>query len=48
VDVNRQPETGEVAPPITATTATGDRFDLGEHLGDYVVIWFFPRANTPG
>ena len=48
VDVNRQPEIGEIAPPIKATTATGEPFDLAEHLGGYVVIWVFPRANTPG
>ena len=48
MNVSKQPEIGEPAPPIEATTATGDAFDLAEHLGGYVVIWFFPRANTPG
>ena len=48
MDVNRQPEIGEPAPPIKAITATGDPFDLADRLGAYVVIWFFPRANTPG
>jgi peroxiredoxin len=48
VDVNRQPEVGEPAPPIKATTATGEHFDLADHLGSYVVIWFFVRSNTPG
>jgi len=45
---NTQPEVGQAAPPIVATTATGERFDLAELLGGYVVIWFFPRAMTPG
>jgi hypothetical protein len=48
VTVKRQPEVGEPAPPIAATTATGDSFDLADALGGYAVIWFFPRANTPG
>ena len=46
--VSRQPEPGEAAPPIRATTATGTDFDLADALGRYAVIWFFPRANTPG
>jgi peroxiredoxin len=48
MDVNRQPEIGEPAPPIKATTATGETFNFAEHLGHYVVIWFFVRSNTPG
>jgi peroxiredoxin len=48
VDALRQPEVGEEAPAIHATTATGDTFDLADLLGSYVVIWFFPRAMTPG
>jgi peroxiredoxin len=39
---------GDPAPPIRATTATGDAFDLAQLLGSWVVIWFFPRAMTPG
>jgi peroxiredoxin Q/BCP len=42
------PEVGQLAPPITATTATGDAFELGDHRGEYVVAYFYPRANTPG
>ena len=41
-------EPGQSAPPIRATTATGDLFDLAEHSGEYVVAYFYPRANTPG
>jgi peroxiredoxin len=47
-DTPTQPHTGDPAPPIKATTATGQPFDLAEHLGSYVVVWFFPRAMTPG
>jgi peroxiredoxin len=48
VTVNPLPQVGEVAPPISATTATGEHFDLADHRGGYVAIWFFPRSNTPG
>ncbi len=43
-----QLEVGEAAPPIQATTASGQQFDLADLLGSYVVVWFFPRAMTPG
>ena len=48
MDETRQADVGEPAPPIRAITATDDTFDLADHLGSYVVIWFFPRAMTPG
>jgi peroxiredoxin Q/BCP len=39
---------GDPAPAINAT-ATGDgEFLLAEHLGTWVVVYFYPRANTPG
>jgi len=43
-----QPKVGETAPAITATTTTGEPFDLSAHRGEYVVVYFYPRANTPG
>jgi len=43
-----QLEVGDAAPPIRATTTTGEPFDLAAHLGEYVVVYFYPRANTPG
>jgi peroxiredoxin len=43
-----QPEVGQAAPPIKAATTTGGTFDLSEHLGEFVVVYFYPRANTPG
>jgi peroxiredoxin Q/BCP len=42
------PEVGQSAPAIVATTSTGEPFDLAEHLGKPVVVYFYPRANTPG
>lgn len=48
MDETVQPGTGDVAPPISATTTTGEPFDLAAHRGEYVVVYFFPRAFTPG
>jgi peroxiredoxin Q/BCP len=42
------PRAGSVAPPVDAPTATGERFSLAEHAGKWVVMFFYPRANTPG
>jgi peroxiredoxin len=46
--VRPQPEVGQTAPPIRATTATGELFDLAQHPGEFVVAYFYPRASTPG
>jgi peroxiredoxin Q/BCP len=42
------PERGTTAPDIDEPTATGERFRLGDHRGKWVVVYFYPRANTPG
>lgn len=42
------PSRGAVAPAIEAPTATGGHFSLAEHAGSWVVIFFYPMANTPG
>lgn len=44
----QMPSVGSPAPPIVAS-ATGDgEFDLAAQHGKWVVVYFFPRANTPG
>lgn len=48
MDEVRVPEVGDDAPAIRAQ-ATGDGvFDLAEQRGTWVVVYFYPRANTPG
>jgi peroxiredoxin len=42
------PKPGESAPDIDEPTATGSRFRLADHLGQWVVVYFYSRANTPG
>jgi len=42
------PRVGDAAPPLAATVTGGGEFDLAQARGKWVVVYFFPRANTPG
>lgn len=42
------PNVGESAPPIDVPTTQGGRFRLADQRGKWVVVYFYPRANTPG
>lgn len=42
------PRPGEPAPAIEATATGNGVFRLADHLGMWVVVYFYPRANTPG
>jgi peroxiredoxin Q/BCP len=43
------PQVGEQAPEIDAElTGGGGRFRLADQRGRWVVLYFYPRANTPG
>ncbi len=44
----RMPEVGEEAPAISRPTATDGQFDLRDHRGQWVAVYFYPKANTPG
>ena len=39
---------GDNAPPIDAVTSLGTRFVLAEQQGLCTVVYFFPKAFTPG
>ena len=39
---------GDIAPEIDATTSTGSRFRLSEQKGLCTIVFFFPKAFTPG
>jgi thioredoxin-dependent peroxiredoxin len=39
---------GSPAPPIPLQTDTGDVFDLSSARGKNVVLFFYPKADTPG
>jgi peroxiredoxin Q/BCP len=42
------PEVGDPAPAIDHDATGGGRFRLSEQRGRWVVVYFYPRANTPG
>jgi thioredoxin-dependent peroxiredoxin len=39
---------GDSAPPIHLQSDTTENFDLSSLRGKKVVLYFFPKANTPG
>ena len=39
---------GDQAPPIKLDTDTGEPFDLAAHKGERIILYFYPRADTPG
>lgn len=39
---------GDKAPAIKLETDKGEQFDLSKEKGKKVVVYFYPRADTPG
>jgi len=39
---------GEKAPDFTLPDAEGNLVSLKDFYGKKVVLWFFPKASTPG
>lgn len=39
---------GDKAPVFKVLTDTGEDFDLDEHQNEKIVLYFYPRADTPG
>jgi peroxiredoxin Q/BCP len=39
---------GDTAPPFTLVDQHGDKVKLGDYKGSPVVVYFYPKANTPG
>lgn len=42
------PQVGQPAPPIQARSDDGRTLDLSALRGQWVVLYFYPRAGTPG
>jgi peroxiredoxin Q/BCP len=42
------PKAGTTAPDFTARSHTGATVRLGDLRGKYVLLWFYPKADTPG
>jgi thioredoxin-dependent peroxiredoxin len=41
-------EVGQAAPSFSATTHDGRPVKLADYKGKTVVLWFYPKADTPG
>jgi thioredoxin-dependent peroxiredoxin len=39
---------GDSAPDFTATAHDGRTVRLSDYRGKNVVLWFYPKADTPG
>ena len=39
---------GDAAPEFKVLTDTGEEFDLAKHKDEKIVLYFYPRADTPG
>jgi thioredoxin-dependent peroxiredoxin len=39
---------GDLAPDFDVAAHDGTRVKLSELAGKYVVLWFYPAADTPG
>lgn len=42
------PQVGELAPDFDLPTSGGGRLRLSDLRGKRVILWFFPKADTPG
>lgn len=43
-----QPKVGEAAPAFTLTDQNGKTHALGDYAGNYLVLYFYPKDDTPG
>ena len=41
-------KTGDAAPDFTVKTHEGKSISLADLRGRKVLLWFYPRADTPG
>ena len=39
---------GSKAPGVKVQTDSGEQFDLAAHKGKNIVLYFYPKADTPG
>jgi thioredoxin-dependent peroxiredoxin len=41
-------EVGQKAPDFILPNYNGENISLKNYLGEKIVLWFFPKASTPG
>ena len=42
------PKAGDTAPSFRATTDEGKQTSLADYRGQWVVLFFYPKDDTPG
>ncbi|MBT3330339.1 MAG: redoxin domain-containing protein [Rhodospirillaceae bacterium] len=42
------PNVGDLAPAFSMRNQQGAATTLEQHKGHYVVLWWYPKADTPG
>jgi thioredoxin-dependent peroxiredoxin len=42
------PQEGAEAPDFTAKSHEGKTVSLKDYRGKWVILWFYPKADTPG
>lgn len=45
---NTRLDTGDTAPAFSLPSDTGETVSLADYAGKKVIVYFYPRANTPG
>lgn len=41
-------EAGDIAPSFSLQNQDGASVSLSDHSGKHVLIWWYPKADTPG
>jgi peroxiredoxin Q/BCP len=41
-------KSGEKAPDFSVSDHLGRQVKLSDYLGKNVILWFYPKADTPG
>ena len=41
-------EVGKQAPAFTLTNQDNEPVTLAQHAGKYLLLWWYPKADTPG
>jgi thioredoxin-dependent peroxiredoxin len=47
-EAQAKPQAGEMAPAITLPDQTGKTVNLSDYKGKWVVVYFYPKDQTPG
>jgi len=46
--MSTMPSAGDPAPDFTAPTGSGESISLSDYRGQWVLLYFYPKDNTPG